>query len=243
MKRAFPLVLLIAVAGCGAADPGSDFDVSDDGKADYVSTRGYPKLALPASMIPVPLVAQKKDYTCGDASTLAVLRYWYNEEWKERPESDLYQPLGTTSKDGTDPRPMADFLAAQTGMTADFASEDPSVDDLQASLDGGDPTIVDLEAWQAVKRKQDMKPWATDWIDGHYVVLVGSDAHNFFFMDPSTTGHYAYIPKSQFADRWHDVLGNGPDAAHVQHMTIFVHGTTDAYQPTHALPPRATIIN
>jgi hypothetical protein len=88
-----------------------------------------------------------------------------------------------------------------------------------------------------------MKPWATDWVDGHYVVLAGYDERNYFFMDPSTSSHYAYIPKTQFGDRWHDVLGNGSDAQNLQHMTIFVHGTTDPYQPTHALPPRASIIN
>jgi predicted double-glycine peptidase len=191
-------------------------------------------------MIPVPLVAQKTDYSCGDASALAVLRYWLNETWKQRPETDLYKPLGTTSKDGTEPQPIAEFLATQPGLSADFLSGDVTVEDLEAAVDAGDPTIVDIEAWQAVKRAQDMKPWATDWIDGHYVVLTGYDDDNYFFMDPSTTGRYAYIPKAQFADRWHDVLGT---SRHVQHMTIFVHGSTDPYQPPRALPPLATIIN
>jgi predicted double-glycine peptidase len=242
MKSTLPLALLL-MAGCTAPAPdASEPDVlaGEDGKADWVGTRSFPHPTLPDNMIPVPLVAQKTDYSCGDASTLAVLRYWLNDDWKQQPETTLYKPLGTTSKDGTDPRPIADFLAAQAGLSADYVSGGVTVEDLEAAVDAGDPTIVDIEAWQAVKRVQDMKPWATDWIDGHYVVLTGYDAQNYYFMDPSTTGRYAYIPKAQFADRWHDVLGT---ATHVQHMTIFVHGDTQPYQPAHALPPRATIIN
>jgi predicted double-glycine peptidase len=244
MKWTLPLLLLSIGCTAPAPDDGAEPDTlaGADGKADWVGTRGFAHPLLPENMIPVPLVAQKTDYSCGDASALAILRYWLNDTWKQRPETDLYKPLGTTSKDGTDPRPIATFLAGQAGLSADYVSgeADVTTDDLEAAIDGGDPTIVDIEAWQAVAHAQDMKPWATDWIDGHYVVLTGYDADNYYFMDPSTTGRYAYIPKAQFAKRWHDVLGT---SQHVQHMTIFVHGGTTPFQPPHALPPRATIIN
>ena len=32
--------------------------------------------------------------------------------------------------------------------------------------------IVLIEAWQDVASAKGMRPWSTDWIDGHTVVLV-----------------------------------------------------------------------
>ena len=67
-------------------------------------------------------------------------------------------------------------------------------------------------------------PYATDWSDGHYAVLIGYDNANLFFMDPSTSGKYAFIPREELAERWHDVVG--ADNVHTQRMAIFVHATT-----------------
>ncbi len=39
-------------------------------------------------------------------------------------------------------------------------------------------------------------------------------------MDPSTEHHYAYIPKSEFIARWHDV--EGADNVHIYHMLVLV---------------------
>ena len=59
----------------------------------------------------------------------------------------------------------------------------------------GEPTLVDLQAW----REDDGKaPWSSLWGDGHYIVLVAYDAANLYFMDPSLSGGYGYIPRAQF---------------------------------------------
>lgn len=65
--------------------------------------------------------------------------------------------------------------------------------------------------------------------DGHYNVLVGYDHENFFLMDPSTQGHYAYIPQSEFIDRWHDIVGKNTKT---ERMVILVKGTRTPHPVT-----------
>jgi predicted double-glycine peptidase len=224
------LVFLLLAAACGglpSADAGAD-----------LRSRSVP---LPARVIPVPLVQQKTDYSCGDVATLALLRYWNHEAWKEVGEKALYGPLGTTAKGGTEPQAIADFLNAQPGLSAEVQDTTPQIADLEAAVDRGEPPIVDVEAWQNVASVKDLKPWATDWIDGHYVVLIAYDDTDFFFMDPSTGRHYAYIPRSDLAARWHDVVGKRN--VKTQHLVIFVRGSTEAWTPSNPLPPKATPID
>ena len=224
---AAPFVVLL-LAACGASSG------EESAQLAAASTRSAP---IPDNLIAVPLVRQKTDYSCGDASALAVLRYWDYDDYARTPESDLYGPLGTTSADGTDPVPIRDYLETVGGVHADYrhGAEAVTEDDLVAAVDRGDPPIVDLQAWQGEK-----KDWGTDWDDGHYVVLVGYDAERFFFMDPSTGGHYAFIPRDEFDTRWHDVVGK---STHAFHMAIFVHGDGAAHTPDRAPPPSATRID
>jgi hypothetical protein len=73
--------------------------------------------------------------------------------------------------------------------------------------------------------------YTDDWDDGHYNVIVGYDSENFFFMDPWTKEHnYAYIPKTNFGTRWHDLI-HGKEKVH--RVAIFVTGT----QKTHPVAP------
>ena len=65
-------------------------------------TNQGPVLRLPRKILPVPLISQKEDFSCGDVSTLAILRYWNYEKWKGVPEKALYRPLRTTSRKGLD---------------------------------------------------------------------------------------------------------------------------------------------
>src|SRR5205823_1912434 len=110
-----------------------------------------------------------------DVSTLAILRYWNYEKWKGVPEKALYRPLRTTSRSGTDPAPMAGFLGREPGLQAVYRHTTPTIGDLERAVDRGEPAIVNIQAWQDVPRARSLKPWETDWKDGHYVVLAGSD--------------------------------------------------------------------
>lgn len=78
-----------------------------------------------------------------------------------------------------------------------------SVQDLEAAIQRGHPTIVLIQGWLDTPTT-DVKKLSTDYIDGHFVVAIGYDQTNFYFMDPSTTGNYTFIPRDEFVVRWHD---------------------------------------
>lgn len=189
-------------------------------------------MALPPGTVPVPLHHQQTSYSCGPAAVLAALRYWKKSEFARTREAALYGPL-RTNKDGTDPQPMTDFLNQQQGLHAEYLTG-VGLSDLKRAVDRGEPPIVSIQAWRDPKRTQD---WTTDWDDGHYLVVIGYDRDNLFFMDPDTIGHYAFIPQGEFMDRWHDIVG--PDNVHTDHITIFIRGTTVPFRP--AVPPSGKV--
>lgn len=235
--------LLGLLGACRRPERSVDEDSPEDWQATASHLQGGPTALLPAAALPVPLVRQRQSYSCGDAVTLALLRYWKSAEYRHTLESALYGPLHTTPQEGTDPQPMANFLARVPGLQAEYRADGASaveLADLERAVDRGDPPIVGIQAWQEVKSASDLRPWSADWDDGHYVVLIAHDSQNLFFMDPSTAGHYTYIPRADFPERWHDVVG--PEHAHASHMTIFVHGMTTPFRPTRPLPPKATAI-
>lgn len=67
------------------------------------------------------------------------------------------------------------------------------------------PVIVALQAWSDTA-----VDWSTEWSHGHYSVAVGYDQDNFYFMDPFLLGSYAFIPKAEFMNRWHQMAGSTP---------------------------------
>jgi predicted double-glycine peptidase len=69
--------------------------------------------------------------------------------------------------------------------------------------------------------------YATGYDEGHYVVAVGYDSQNFYFMDPATLGNYTYIPTAEFASRWHDSDQVGKK---LEHFGIVYAGTPDYNQ-------------
>jgi predicted double-glycine peptidase len=224
--------------------------LADDSYAEYsLAPQKWPLLPLPKNMIYVPLYRQglaptlraisqqasfrlilfaETDYSCGPSSALALLRYWAWEQYKDVTEQELYGPMNCSSQNGTDPGPIAAYFVNYAHIEATYVNGNSTVDlhDLERAIDDGKPPIVDLQAW----RVNNTVDWKTDWGDGHYNVLVGHDHDNLFFMDPSTGGRYAYIPKGQFVTRWHDIVGIYN--THAWHMVVFVEGTGNPH-PKH----------
>jgi predicted double-glycine peptidase len=93
---------------------------------------------------------------------------------------------------------MAEF-ARSLGFRVDVLIN-MSLEDLKRFLDSRKPVIVAIQAWPDIPVQ-----WSESWDEGHYAVVVGYDKINMYFMDPSTLGHYAYIPIPEFLDRWHDM--------------------------------------
>src|SRR5512138_204924 len=179
-----------------------------------------PSSSLPVSPLPfeaVPDVRQSTGYTCGAAALQAVLSYWGTSEREDR----LAARLHSTPEAGTHPLDIL-RVAREFGLTADLR-EGLELADLERALADGLSVIVDLQAW----RERSDVPWSETWDDGHYMVLLGMDAANLYFEDPSLLGARGVIPRAEFVERWHDYEGAEPldptDRKYV-HMAIFLRG-------------------
>ncbi len=155
-----------------------------------------PTLAQSPKTIRVPLTRQSTDYTCGVAALQAVLAY-YGQDVRE---DVLAKALHANHKIGTRYKNIQQYAEAH-GLSV-LVQQEMSLEQLKNSIRSGHPVLCLIQAW--ADQKTDYK---TDWNDGHYVVAVGFDDTRMIFMDPSTAGHYTYIPLQEFEQRWHDVDG------------------------------------
>jgi predicted double-glycine peptidase len=157
----------------------------------------------PANLIKVPRLRQATDYTCGVCALQAILAY-YGEDVRE---DLLAKALRANNRDGTRYKEIADY-ANRRGYSVEIKKE-AAISDLEAFINGGRPTICLIQAWADAKPgKENEKIDYTDvWKDGHYVVAIGFDQDNIYFMDPSTVGNYTFIKRAEFLDRWHDTDG------------------------------------
>jgi predicted double-glycine peptidase len=176
---------------------------------------------LPGNLIPVPMTRQSTEYTCGAAAFQSVLGYW----GEEHREDELAKLLKCGPVHGTSYRNIADF-AKQHGYSVGI-NKSMTLPQLFAEIDLKRPVIVLIQAWP--EKKVD---FAKDWNDGHYVVAVGYDGQNVYFMDPSTLGNYTYIPRSQFLQRWHDTDGK----ERLVHFGMTVSKSKSTYN-AHAVKP------
>jgi predicted double-glycine peptidase len=174
---------------------------------------------LPGNLVQVPVVTQRRDFSCGPAATLALLRFWRPDAYSAVEESALYVPLETTGERGTEPEPIAE-LFRRNGLEAHYRYGDVTVRDLERAVDAQEPPIVDLQAWT-----DHPIPYADTWDAGHYVVMVGYDDERLYFADPSTVSPHGYVflPRAELDERWHDLAGLNDDR--VERMAIFVRGT------------------
>jgi len=178
--------------------------------------------------IPVPIHHQTKDYSCGAAALASVVLYWKQDvrEWEY--EDYLMQMLRTSEQEGTNPRDIV-RVAQEHGLNAFYASG-MSLSELKSHLASGHTVIVCMQAWSDEEEGREVD-WEVDWVDGHYVVLVGMDEEYSYFMDPSTHASYTYIKTADLLRRWHDVDMEAP----LQHLAIPVWGD-DASEPMSTFP-------
>ncbi len=174
-------------------------------------------VSAPPNLIRLPTVRQATPYTCGVSALHAVLGY-YGEDIRD---DKLAQTLKTKPASGTDYHNIL-RLAANHGYRVQKYTE-MSLDKLKRLIDHGKPTILVIQAWAS-------KPvdWANDWDDGHYVVAIGYDQDDIYFMDPSTLGNYTYIPVAEFLDRWHDMDQHGRELIH---FGIVIDGKKRVFDP------------
>jgi predicted double-glycine peptidase len=155
-------------------------------------------IAQTANLLRVPLMRQSTDYTCGVAALQAVLAY-YGQDVRE---DILAKTLKANRIVGTRYKNIARYAEAHGVPVAIY--KDMTIEQLEKSIREGHPVLCLIQAWADRDKQWD---YSKDWNDGHYVVAVGVDSERVIFMDPSTAGHYAYIPLKEFEERWHDVDG------------------------------------
>lgn len=164
----------------------------------------------PRQLLRLPLYRQSTNYTSGVACVQSILRYG-KYEFDIR-ENNLANALGATEEDGVRWEKIVGYLNAVRYNDTDMQwfraekRESMTVEGLIAELDQGHPVILAIQAWNW--NEDEEYTWELDysnqWECGHWVVAVGYDKNNLFFMDPSTAGNYTYIPKDKLVNRWHD---------------------------------------
>jgi len=150
----------------------------------------------------VPDVRQSTTYSCGAAALQAVLCYW----GIEAREDSLMRALGTNEEAGTSPDNIL-RVAGECGLQASIR-EGMTLEDLERSVRAGIPVIADIQAWRDAPEAG--FPWAGEWEDGHYVIVLGVDERNVYVEDPSLLGTRGVIPRAEFVERWHDYEGAPP---------------------------------
>jgi predicted double-glycine peptidase len=149
-----------------------------------------------ANLIRVPLTYQSYDYSCGVEALQSIL-YYYGEDFLH---DEMAKVLKPDPINGTNYKRMVEF-ARSLGFQVDVRTF-MSLEDLKKLIDDRKPTIVLIQAWP-----DSPVQWSESWKEGHYAVAIGYDEERIYFMDPSTLGHYTFIPIPEFLDRWHDTDG------------------------------------
>lgn len=186
------LLFISWCAGCGGS-------AKADSKDDYRSLKAV------SHLIHVPLTRQATDYTCGVAALQSIL-YYYGQEIRQ---DVLAEKLQSTPEDGTTYPNIVKYAQSQGFDVA--VHTDLTLVDLRGYIDRQQPVLLAIQAWRDTPGD-----WLKDEEDGHYVVAVGYDRENFYFMDPSTLGNFAFIPNDEFLSRWHDTY----QGAALQHFGI-----------------------
>jgi predicted double-glycine peptidase len=186
-------------------------------RQQVVCENNYHEYHPSAIKIALPEIQQPDEYSCGVASLMAILAYYGTG-----PEDydDLKKQIGTSQKSGTDYHRIARFARDQ-GLEANTVSS-MSLAQLEACLSAGKPVICAIQAYAEnipasqradVYRKND---------NGHYLVVVGFDDNHIYFMDPSLTGRRGFLPKAEFAARWHDNEGTAEQPKLICHLGLVI---------------------
>jgi predicted double-glycine peptidase len=173
--------------------------------------------ALTALLSGVPDTRQSTEYSCGAAALQAVLGYWGRDVGEE----DLRELLNTDPESGTYPEDIL-RVARELGLEAEYR-ENLTLEEIETSVVRGVPVIVDCQAWRSPASGNE--PWADDWVDGHWMVIIGLDDENVYFEDPYILGSRGFMSRQEFEERWHNPRGwDESDTVKQIHLGIFIRG-------------------
>lgn len=171
--------------------------------------------ALGILLSSVPDTRQSTEYSCGAAALQAVLGYWGRDVGEE----DLRELLNTDPESGTYPEDIL-RVAQELGFEAEY-KENLTLDEIELSVVQGVPVIVDCQAWRSPASGN--ASWAEDWVDGHWMVIIGLDDENVYFEDPYILGSRGFMSRQEFEERWHNPRGwDESDTVNQIHLGIFI---------------------
>lgn len=174
---------------------------------------------IPEGAIKIPLlnVEQPDGISCGAASLLSICLYFGVGEESIR---EFKKKVRTDRVNGTSYHDMVSY-AHELGLDATPMS-DMTPEQLEAFILSGKPVICSIQAYGNPKDYD-----RNDKDNGHYVVAIGFDKENFYFMDPSVPAEHrrrGFIPKAELVGRWHDdEAKRGEPAEIINQLGIVLH--------------------
>src|SRR5262249_37502561 len=153
-----------------------------------------------AIKIKLPDIQQPDEYSCGTAALMSIVAYYGLEP---ADYDKLKKKLGANERTGTDYKRMLRFAKRQGVQTE--AHKESELAGLVGFLDEGKPVICSIQGYDPVQTgAKREKIYREENENGHFVVAIGYDDDNIFFMDPSLTGRRGFLPRTEFEERWHD---------------------------------------
>ncbi len=212
------LVTLFSLVQCGEKPKGGSLPKIRAGENRIVPSQADDAgITLPATtkiLWGVPLAAQSTNYSCGPAAMQSVFAYY----GKLYTEEALIKAMASNPKEGTDHHKMAAF-SNQIGIKAEVKHNVP-LTEIALALAKAQTVVIECQAHD----DKGSKDYAAIWDAGHYMVVIGLDEQNIYFMDPSLGGARGYIALTDFMIRWHD-LGAKNEKLH--QTAIFFDGKID----------------
>jgi len=169
-------------------------------------------VAIPPSAIKIPLphIEQPDEVSCGAACMMSICSFYgVGPQTIEGFKKNLH-----TDNNGTHYTRFRDY-AHELGLDAaieHWKTNPPmTLQRLVQYVEQGKPVICSVQAYADHIKVYDDPDWNND---GHYVVAIGVDEKNIYFMDPSINwrhpaGHprRSFLSKDEFVKRWHDNEG------------------------------------
>ena len=167
--------------------------------------------------IHLPTVEQPDGFTCGVASLMSICSYY---GVGEKTFKAFKKKVHANPADGTYYRDMIGY-ADRLGLDA-CCVPGMTGQQLEEYIRAGRPVICSIQAYGNPKDYV-----RNDKDNGHYVVAIGFDKLNYYFMDPSVPAAHrrrGFLPKAEFVKRWHeDEAKKGEKSEVFNHLGIVVY--------------------
>jgi predicted double-glycine peptidase len=183
-----------------------------------------------AIKIPLPHVEQPDEVSCGAACMMSICSFYgvgpqTIAEFKKHLHTD---ENGTRY---TQFREYAEELELQASIAHAKSNPPMTLERLVEYLQQGKPVICSIQAYADKTKVYDDPEWNKD---GHYVVVVGFDETNLYFMDPSINWRHphshprrTFLAKDDFVKRWHDNEGTDDRPELIKNLGVVISPKTE----------------